>query len=160
MNTQIKPFVNSKKKAEAYKNEFQYSFIEILEMNEITFLAKHTDIETIRNSHSLAEFMIITSMRDICVANVKKDVKDDSFCWFFSQENQKHQFSFTVCCHLVGISDPDWFRALTVRNFGKAIQNDEIKGLDVAMYEACRKALLTGDYSPGLVSGPVHQPFL
>lgn len=147
MNTQINTAVKAGKKQDSSKNDFQYSFLEILEMNEITFLAKHTDIDTVRNNHSLAEFMIITAMRDFCVANVKKDIKDDSFCWFFSQENQKHPFSFTVCCHLVGISDPDWFRTLTVRNFGKAIANNEIKGLDVSMYEACHRALLKGDYS-------------
>ncbi|MNN11419.1 hypothetical protein D3C81_1243770 [compost metagenome] len=157
---QLNQAVKSIKQSKGFQNDFQYSFFEILEMDEISFLTKHTDIDTVSNNHSLAEFLIITALRDICAVNVKKELKDDSFCWFFSQENQKHPFSFTVCCHLVGITDPDWFRALTVRNFRKAIDDNEIKGLDVAMYEACRKALLTGDYSVGLVQEPIRQPFI
>lgn len=139
-------------------NTFQLSFLEILEMDEATFLSKHQKIDTVSNNDVLAEFMVIVSLRDICSKNVKKEEKYDSFCWFFSQEKQSHPFSFTMCCYNVGISDPDWFRALMVRNYGKAISDNEISGLDHSMYEACRKALFTGDYSAGFVSEPIQQP--
>lgn len=160
MKYQPKQDTKTVPQTEGSKNGFQYSFVEILEMDDVSFLVQHTNIDTVSNNHSLAEFMIITSLRDICSAKVKKEPKHDSFCWFFSQENQIHPFSFTVCCHLVGISDPDWFRALTVRNFRTAIENNEIAGLDVTMYQACRQALLKGDYSPGFIQEPIHQPFM
>ena len=38
--------------------------------------------------------------------------------------------------------------------------NNEIAGLDVTMYQACRQALLKGDYSPGFIQEPIHQPFM
>ncbi|MFG0338786.1 hypothetical protein ACF8FF_12795 [Pseudomonas sp. zjy_13] len=144
--------------ADSNPSIFQLSFLDILEMDDATYLSKHQKIDTVSNNDLLAEFMIVISIRDICSINVKKHEKYDSFCWFFSQEYQSHPFSFTMCCYNVGISDPDWFRALMVRNYGKAISDNEISGLDHSMYEACRKALFTGDYSAGFVSEPTQQP--